>query len=81
MAGFKYARNMRMKGVRIQNGDISQSQAAAKVGYTTQYYSRVERGMCDGCVDFWRKFQKAFNLSDSDAWQTMNNQPMTKNNE
>ncbi|MBR5354652.1 MAG: helix-turn-helix transcriptional regulator [Alphaproteobacteria bacterium] len=69
----KYRRNMRMKGVRIANGNLSQLKAAALMGFSTQYFSRVERGMIDGSVDFWRTFAATFHLSDAVAWQIMNN--------
>ena len=69
----KYRRNMRMKGVRIANGNLSQLKAAALMGFSTQYFSRVERGMIDGSVEFWRIFARTFNLSDAVAWQIMNN--------
>lgn len=73
MGKTKYRRNMRMKGVRIANGNLSQVKAAEIMGYSTQYFSRVERGMIDGTVEFWRTFAKTFNLSDAVAWQIMNN--------
>ena len=69
----KYRRNMRMKGVRIENGNLSQLKAAALMGFTAQYYSRVERGMIDGSVEFWRTFADVFHLSDAIAWQIMTN--------
>ena len=71
----KNVRNFRMKAVRINNGNLTQKQAAAKMGFTTQYYSRVERGMIDGCIDFWRHFAEAFKIPDSDVWEIVTNQP------
>lgn len=73
MSKTKYRRNMRMKGVRIENGNLSQLKAAALMGFTAQYYSRVERGMIDGSVEFWRTFADVFHLSDAIAWQIMTN--------
>lgn len=75
---YKHKVNMYMKGVRIHNGNLTQTQAAERMGYTQQYYSRVERGQIDGCVDFWRKFKEAFNLSQVEAWAIMNNEPVEK---
>lgn len=72
----KYNRNERLKRARIINGFCTQKQAAAALGFTVQYYSRVERGMCDGCVEFWRKVQTVFNLTEADAWETMQNVPI-----
>ena len=69
----KNVRNVRMKAVRINNGNLTQKQAAAKMGFTTQYYSRVERGMIAGCIDFWRSFAEAFQIPDSIVWEIINN--------
>ena len=69
----KNVRNVRMKAVRINNGNLTQKQAAAKIGFTTQYYSRVERGMIAGCIDFWRSFAEAFKIPDSIVWEIINN--------
>ena len=71
----KNIRNDRMKSIRIANGNLTQAQAAEKMGFTCQYYSRVERGLIDGCVEFWRSFARTFKLEDSEAWQIMNKRP------
>lgn len=76
-ANTKNVRNVRMKAVRINNGNLTQKQAAAKMGFTTQYYSRVERGMIDGCIDFWRHFAEAFQIPDSIVWEIINNKEPT----
>ena len=76
-ANTKNVRNVRMKAVRINNGNLTQKQAAAKMGFTTQYYSRVERGMIDGCIDFWRHFAEAFQIPDFQVWEIINNKEET----
>ena len=78
-ANTKNVRNVRMKAVRINNGNLTQKQAAAKMGFTTQYYSRVERGLIDGCIDFWRHFAEAFKIPDSAVWEIINNKESTIN--
>ena len=78
-ANTKNVRNVRMKAVRINNGNLTQKQAAAKIGFTTQYYSRVERGLIDGCIDFWRHFAEAFEIPDSNVWEIINNIALTIN--
>ena len=78
-ANTKNVRNVRMKAVRINNGNLTQKQAAAKMGFTTQYYSRVERGMIDGCIDFWRHFAEAFQIPDFQVWEIINNKELTGN--
>lgn len=80
-SGFLYERNARMRMIRFNNGNLSQETAAAMIGFNAQYYSRVERGMNDGCVEFWRNFKKAFNISDSEIWAIMNNYPIETNKE
>ena len=75
---FKYERNARMRLIRFENGNLSQEQAAAMIGFNAQYFSRVERGMNDGCVEFWRNFKNAFNLSDSEIWAVIENRPINE---
>lgn len=75
---FKYERNARMRLIRFENGNLSQEQAAAMIGFNAQYFSRVERGMNDGCVEFWRNFKNAFNLSDSEIWAVIENKPINE---
>ena len=78
MAKYKYCRNARMRMIRFENGNISQEKAAAMIGFNAQYFSRVERGMNDGCVEFWRNFKKAFNLSDAEIWAVIENRPLNE---
>lgn len=76
MGNFKFERNARMRMIRFENGNISQETAAAKCGFNAQYFSRVERGMNDGSIEFWRNFKNAFNLSDSEIWAVIENRPL-----
>ena len=73
---FRYQRNERMKLIRFKCNDMSQEKAAALCGFNAQYFSRVERGMNDGSIEFWRNFKKAFNLSDSEIWAVIENYPL-----
>ena len=73
---FKYDRNARLRLLRYNNGDLSQEETAAKIGFNAQYFSRVERGMNDGSVEFWRNIKTAFNVSDSDIWAMIENRPI-----
>ena len=34
--------------------------------------------MNDGCVEFWRNFKKAFNLSDAEIWAVIENRPLNE---
>ena len=72
---FIYDRNTRLRLLRFNNG-LSQEQTAAKIGFNAQYFSRVERGMIDGSVEFWRNLKNAFNLSDSEIWALIENYPL-----
>lgn len=77
---FLYDRNARLRLLRFDNGNLSQEETAAKIGFNSQYYSRVERGMIDGSVEFWRNIKTAFNLSDSEIWAMIENQPIEEKN-
>ena len=76
---FLYERNARLRLLRFKNG-LSQEETAAKIGFNAQYFSRVERGMVDGSVEFWRNIKTAFNLSDSEIWAMIENQPIEEKN-
>ena len=78
MTKYKYERNARMRMIRFENGNISQEKAASMIGFNAQYFSRVERGMNDGCVEFWRNFKKAFNLTDTEIWAVIENRPLNE---
>lgn len=74
-SSFKYNRNARMRLIRFDRG-MSQETAADLCGFNAQYFSRVERGMNDGSIEFWRNFKNAFNLSDSEIWAVIENRPL-----
>ena len=76
---FLYERNARLRLLRFKNG-LSQEETAAKIGFNAQYFSRVERGMVDGSVEFWRNIKTAFNLSDSEIWAMIEIQPIEEKN-
>lgn len=73
---FNFERNARLRLLRYNNGDLSQEQTADKIGFNPQYFSRVERGMIDGSIEFWRNIKTAFNVSDSDIWAMIENRPI-----
>lgn len=68
--------NIKLKELRVKNGNLTQKQAAELIGCSHCYYSAVERHEKDGNIDFWRSVQTVFNLSDADTWATMNS-PIT----
>lgn len=65
------SKNIKLKGLRISNGDMTQACAAERVGCSREYFAKVERGNIDGSIEFWRNVQAAFNLSDAETWQVM----------
>ena len=73
---FNFERNARLRLLRYNNGDLSPEQTADKIGFNPQYFSRVERGMIDGSIEFWRNIKTAFNVSDSDIWAMIENRPI-----
>lgn len=73
---FNFERNARLRLLRYNNGDLSQEETADKIGFNPQYFSRVERGMIDGSIEFWRNIKTAFNVSDSDIWAMIENRPI-----
>ncbi len=79
-SAFNYDRNARLRLLRYNN-DLSQEETAAKIGFSAQYFSRVERGMYDGSVEFWRNLKNTFNISDSEIWAYIENYPIKETNE
>lgn len=51
----------------IQN--LTQQQAAEKIGITRNAYLQIEYGTRAGTLSFWQKFQKAFNVPDNEMWK------------
>ena len=45
---------------------MSQQAMADKIGVNRETYASVERGARDGSMSFWRKFQEAFGIPDTD---------------
>lgn len=54
--------------------ELTQKELAEKLGCTTQNISLIEQGRRQGTAEFWRKFQKTFNLSGEKVWELMNNE-------
>ena len=45
---------------------LTQAEMAKKIGVSRATYSFVERGKRSGSGEFWMKFQKAFNIPDTE---------------
>lgn len=60
-----------LKVLRVKN-DLTQVQFAERIGVSRMQYSSIENGKTDGSVEFWKKVQSEFNLSDAEMWGVMN---------
>lgn len=45
---------------------LSQQAMADKIGCNRETYASIERGARDGSMTFWRKFQLAFSVADTE---------------
>lgn len=61
-----------LKVLRVQK-QLSQEDAAEKLGCTRATYSAVEGGARAGSQKFWQNVQNAFNVPDADMWPLMKN--------
>lgn len=77
---FMFERNARLRLLRLKNG-LSQKETAAKIGFNAQYFSRVERGMIDGSIEFWRNLKTVFHLSAFEVWAMIDNYAIDENEE
>lgn len=77
---FMFERNARLRLLRFKNG-LSQEETAAKIGFNAQYFSRVERGMIDGSIEFWRNLKTVFHLSEFEIWAMIDNYAITEKEE
>lgn len=53
---------------------MSQGEAADAIGIDRTTYSNLERGEIQGSFSTWKKVQKAFNISDDEMWEVMQNE-------
>lgn len=58
--------------LRKTNGYSQTELGRALGGYHKQTISNVESGLSAGKLDFWRRFQKLFNIPDADMWALIN---------
>ncbi len=50
---------------------LSQQAIADKIGVNRETYASIERGARDGSMSFWRKFQTAFGIPDTEIGMLM----------
>ena len=58
-----------LKGIRLNNGDLSQADIAKRCGVTRNAYSKIERGESDGSPEFWLTLKDKFCLTAEEAWR------------
>lgn len=59
-----------LKVFRVKQ-NMSQEEIARKIGYTRAAYAAIEAGTREGKQAFWKSFQNAFKIPDSDMWEMM----------
>lgn len=52
-----------LKIFRIIRG-MNQNKIAQRLGVCRSYYGHIERGFMDGSSQFWKRLQKAFDLTE-----------------
>lgn len=62
-----------LKVLRVKE-NLSQGEAAEKLGFTRATYSSIEGGTRAGSQKFWCKVQETFNVPDADMWPLMKNE-------
>lgn len=62
-----------LREVRFMNGDLSQKEAASKLGISEGAYSQIEKGKRTGSTKTWKKIQEVFNLTDEEVWSLQKN--------
>lgn len=60
-------RRTALKVVRVKN-NLTQQQAADKIGVSRNSYIPIEFGARPGTMAFWSRVQKAFHIPDSEMW-------------
>lgn len=61
-----------LKVFRIKQ-HLSQTEISDMIGYSRATYAAIESGKRSGRQQFWKDFQKAFALHDSEMWLLMKN--------
>ncbi len=60
-----------LKMLRIKNGNLSQNEAAERIGVTRATYQAIEAGSRYGNFSVWENIQKVFHVPDSEMWSLM----------
>lgn len=71
-------RRIKLKLLRTAK-DLNQIEMAAKIGVSRMTYANIENGTRYGSSEFWEKFQRAFNIPDSEMWGFVNDEKANGN--
>lgn len=52
--------------------ELSQKELAKKLDISQGMYSLIETQQAEGTIEFWKKFQKLFNIPDKQMWAIIN---------
>lgn len=63
--------NVALKYYREKH-QLTQKELAEKLGVTQGMYSLIEMQQQEGSIEFWRKFQKYFNIPNKSMWAIIN---------
>lgn len=66
-----------LREVRYQNGDLSQTEMAERIGISVANYGKIETGKVSGSVRTWERIQDLFGLTDGDVWRMMKSRKKT----
>lgn len=64
-------KNKELIKLRIDH-ELTQPQAAEKLGVSTTTYNLIENGKRRGSQEFWLRLQKEFNLDGETVWKIQN---------
>lgn len=72
------SKRIKLKLFRIAR-DLKQHEIAEKIGVPRETYVCIENGTRNGKREFWDKFQRAFNIPDSEMWGFVNDEKANRN--
>jgi transcriptional regulator with XRE-family HTH domain len=55
-----------------KNRKWTQAQMGSALGYSKSAIHKVETGLSEGTLEFWRRVQREFNIPDSEMWGLQN---------
>lgn len=61
----------KLKLLRVSRG-LSQAEVAAGIGYSRNHYAKIESGVYEGKLVFWRAIKDFFGISESEMLELMN---------